>query len=171
MKLWLKRFFDLSCEYMPNKNTRHLLDNYTKTEVFKIYVASMAINREDGHASFTLFLKTWSTNFHNVRIPAVNRFSKCSQCLYYKTLRDKGTSIVEKGMFSTIHLVTSPHGAVLARCPLFGMSFVVFSSTFICFLSVAPGRRASTAPLVWNVLHSFFVRVVSFSLHHSWAPC
>ena len=96
VKLWLKRFFDLNCEYIPNKNTRHLPDNFTKTEVFKIYVASMTVAREDGHASFSLFLKTWAEGFHNVRIPAVNRFSKCAQCLYYKTLRDKGTSIVDR---------------------------------------------------------------------------
>ena len=97
VRLWLKRFFKLQCECLPNKKDRHLPDNYTKTEVFSIYVACMAVDRQDGHASFTNFLRIWRHDFTDVKIPTVNRFSQCAQCLYYKTLRDKGSSLLDKG--------------------------------------------------------------------------
>ena len=88
----------MQCENQPNKKGRHLPDNYSKAEVFKIYMASLDADREDGHASFSSFHRVWGKSFPEVKIPAVNRFSQCSHCRYYKTLRDKGPSLMDKRM-------------------------------------------------------------------------
>jgi hypothetical protein len=97
---WLKSFFETRVEMLPNKNVCHLPDNYSKYEVWKIYTSSLVDSDETCQFSYRSFMRIWKIDFPHVKIPPINRFSACADCVEFKTLRDKAITDVEKRKYS-----------------------------------------------------------------------
>lgn len=95
---WLKTFFNLHCDIMPDRDRRLLPAHFTKLEVYKLLAGDESMKAENDICSFSHFGKIWNDKFPNVCIPKTNRFSMCSQCEHFKTLRKDGIHREDKGL-------------------------------------------------------------------------
>eukprot|EP01018_Ginkgo_biloba_P010915 Gb_30936 [translate_table: standard] len=86
--IWLKDFISKHGEIMPNRDTIHIPDNFSKVEIFNMY-KEHAIATEAKHVSYVHFKRLWKDNFNNVRIPAKTRMGICSVCAELKARRAK----------------------------------------------------------------------------------
>lgn len=97
VRSWMKDFFKTRVESLPNKdNIVHLPDNYSKTEVWKIYQSTVGNSDLSASVGYRQFAKIWKSDFPQVKIPTVNRFSTCANCEEFKSMRDKADNEVEK---------------------------------------------------------------------------
>ena len=97
LKLWLDEFFKYHCECLPNKSVRHLPAKFTKTAIYSIFLEDDTISTDSSQCSFSHFIRTWNKYFADVKIPATNRFSSCSQCGEYRAMLQKAVLQEEKG--------------------------------------------------------------------------
>src|SRR5450759_3368139 len=82
-------------ESLPNKDHFHLLDNWTKFEVFEA-LKNESMLREATSMTYSWFCRIWNLEFPRVRIPKRSRFSTCAPCIEFKALRDKATLEAER---------------------------------------------------------------------------
>ena len=98
LRLWLEEFFKYHCECLPNKSVRHLPAKFTKTTVYSIFLEDDSVSADSSQCSFSHFIRTWNKHFADVKIPATNRFSSCSQCGEYRAMLQKAVLQDEKGL-------------------------------------------------------------------------
>jgi hypothetical protein len=96
---WLDDFFKTRVESLPNKNVLHLPDNYTKFEVWKLFISQYGDRDEMSRIPYRHFTRLWGLHFPNVKIPPVSRFSACADCEEFKTMRDKAISATDRSKY------------------------------------------------------------------------
>ena len=74
----------------------HLMDNYTRYEVFTLYKEDMLESNEQ-FASYSHFSRLWKNFFNNVKIPKKVRMGVCSACANLKSRRQRATNSNEQG--------------------------------------------------------------------------
>jgi len=95
---FLNDFFDLNCDYPPNKNdtTCELSGSmYTKKSIYNIFVNHCKKNssRESEYYSYSSFRKMWRNVFPNVTIKKyLSVASKCDDCFYIYKLEEEATN-------------------------------------------------------------------------------
>jgi hypothetical protein len=92
---WMNTFLSINVESLPNKDIFHLPHNWTKKEVYNLFIDNLLL-REEATISYKYFCKLWKQEFSRVRIPKRSRFSTCRPSSQFKALRDKATLQAEK---------------------------------------------------------------------------
>ena len=80
-KAWMKRYFELIGDQMPNCNQIHLPSWETQKDVYQRYVSDMQQQNIEGVVSLKTFYRLWNEDYSHVVIPEV-----CNVCKY--TLRN-----------------------------------------------------------------------------------
>ena len=78
---WMKDFFSKHGECMPNRETIHIPDNFSRREIYNLY--KEYAEGAEGHGQFITyqyFVKVWKKEFNTVRIPKKTRMGICSTC-------------------------------------------------------------------------------------------
>ena len=88
LKQWLGNFITFNGEVLPNSNFTHLPDNFTKREVYNLYVESQK-DSLNSTLSLPSFLLIWHQDFHHVKIPKKSRMGVCQICAELKAKQDK----------------------------------------------------------------------------------
>ena len=87
---WMKDFFSKHGECMPNRETIHIPDNFSRREIYNLYKEYAESAEGQGHfITYQYFVKLWKKEFNNVRIPKKTRMGICSTCASLKSKRDK----------------------------------------------------------------------------------
>lgn len=99
-KTWMKDFFSNHGECMPNKDTIHIPDNFSRREIFMLYKDyAEAVEGIGNFITYSYFTRIWKAEFNNVRIPKKTRMGICSTCASLKAKRYKCQG-AESGMCS-----------------------------------------------------------------------
>ena len=82
---WMKDFFSKHGECMPNGETIHIPDNFSRREIYNLYKEYAESAEGQGHfITYQYFVKLWKKEFNNVRIPKKTRMGICSTCASLK---------------------------------------------------------------------------------------
>ena len=97
---WMKGLFSTHGERMPNKDTIHIPNNFSRREIFSLYkyyaeVAKGVCN----FLTYSYFTRIWKKKFNNVHIPKKTRMGVCSTCASLKEKMNKCQG-EERGMCS-----------------------------------------------------------------------
>ena len=85
---------------MPNKDTIHIPDNFSRQEIFILYRDYAEFVEGVGNfITYSYFTRLWKTKFNNVHIPKKTRMGVCSTCASLKEKINKFQG-VERGMRS-----------------------------------------------------------------------
>lgn len=95
LKQWLGNFITFNGEVQPNSNFTHLPDNFTKREVYNLYVESQK-DSQNSTLSLPSFLRIWRQDFSHVKIPKKSRMGVCQICAELKAKRDTAKTTEEK---------------------------------------------------------------------------
>ena len=68
---WMENYFAMN-EVLPTLGKMHLMDNYTRYEVFTLYKDDMLESNEQ-FASYSHFSRLWKNFFNNLKIPKTVR--------------------------------------------------------------------------------------------------
>ena len=98
LKNWLEVFVTYNGESIPNCKFTHLPDNFTKTEVYNLYIETLK-ERNMPMLSLCSFLRVWRKHFSLVKIPKKTRMGVCQICAELKAKRDTAKTIEQKGIF------------------------------------------------------------------------
>ena len=93
---WMENYFALNAEVLPTSEKMHLMDNYTRYEVFTLYKEDILESNEK-FASYSHFSRLWKNFFNNVKIPKKVRMGVCSVCENLKSQRQRATNSSEQG--------------------------------------------------------------------------
>ena len=97
---WMHDFFSKHGESMPNRETIHIPDNFTRQEIYNLYKDYVQGGQgNDNFIRYAYFTRVWKKKFNNVRIPKMSRMGVCSTCASIKERRDRSEGI-ERGMFT-----------------------------------------------------------------------
>ena len=97
---WMRDFFSMHGESMPNRETIHIPDNFTWQEIYNLYKEYVqGAQGNDNFIRYAYFTRVWKNKFNNVRIPKRSRMGICSTCASLKERRDR-TEGIERGMFA-----------------------------------------------------------------------
>jgi len=94
---WMHDFFSKHGESMPDKETIHILGNFTRQEIYNLY--KDYAEGTEGNGSFikyAYFTRIWKKEFNNVHIPKSTWMGVCCTCASLKEKRDKSKGI-ERG--------------------------------------------------------------------------
>lgn len=85
---WMKDLFSKHGECMPNKDTIHIPDNFSRWEIYNLYREYAKGAEGDGNfITYSYFTRIWRNIINNVRIPKKTRMGICSTCAYLKSKR------------------------------------------------------------------------------------
>ena len=93
---WMENYFAMNAKVLPTSGKMHLMDNYTRYEVFMLYKEDMLESNEK-FASYSHFSRLWKNFFNNVKIPKKVRMGVCSVCANLKSRRQRATNSSEQG--------------------------------------------------------------------------
>ena len=93
---WMENYFAMNAEVLPTSGKMHLMDNYTRYEVFTLYKEDILESNEN-FASYSHFSRLWKNFFNNVKIPKKVRMGVCSVCANLKSRRQRATNSSEQG--------------------------------------------------------------------------
>ena len=93
---WMENYFAMNAEVLPTSGKMHLMDNYTRYEVFSLYKEDILESNEK-FASYSHFSRLWKNFFNNVKIPKKVRMGVCSVCANLKSRRQRATNSSEQG--------------------------------------------------------------------------
>jgi hypothetical protein len=85
---WMKEYFDVHAEPLPNNQMRHLHHLTLRGQVFEIYRRHCVLANKT-MVTMSYFLALWKEKFPLVKIPKVTRFAKCDSCISHQTLKTK----------------------------------------------------------------------------------
>ena len=78
-------FFSKHGESMPDKETTHIPDNFSRHEIYKLYKAFVQEAKENNNfIRYAYFTRLWKIEFNNVCIPKRSRMGVCSICASLK---------------------------------------------------------------------------------------
>ena len=104
LEFLMQDVFSKNCEKLPNKDIIHLLDSFSKLEVWKIFKSSFSNFNKNKNITYRFFCKVWKKHFPNIKIPRMNRFGVCADCEEFKTIRDKAVTAEEKSKIFLMYL-------------------------------------------------------------------
>lgn len=93
---WLDVFVGYNGENLQNCKFTHLPDNFTKAEVYNLYVETLK-ERNMPMLSLCSFLRVWRKYFSHVKIPKKTRMGVCQICAELKAKRDTAKTSEQKG--------------------------------------------------------------------------
>ena len=96
VKNWLDVFVGYNGKNLPNCKFTHSSDNFTKTEVYNLYVETLK-ERNMPILSLCSFLRVWRKHFPHVKIPKKTRMGVCQICAELKAKRDTTKTSEQKG--------------------------------------------------------------------------
>jgi len=83
--LGMKNLFSKHGECMPNKDTIHIVDNFSRCEIYNLYREYVEGAQEDGNfITYSYVTRIWRNGFNNVCIPKKTRMGICSTCATLK---------------------------------------------------------------------------------------
>ena len=75
---------------MPNKDTIHIPDNFSRREIYHFYRENAEGDKGVvNFITYSYFTRIWKNKFNNVRIPKKTRMGICSTCSSLKSKSDK----------------------------------------------------------------------------------
>ena len=83
--IWMQNYFRFNCEVMPTTRRLHLLDNYTRNELFQIYNDDLICNGER-YIKYCQFTRLWKLHFDNVMISRKVKMGVCAICANLKSM-------------------------------------------------------------------------------------
>jgi hypothetical protein len=95
LESWMEEFFSRNCKKLPNKDVSHLLDNFSKLEVSKLFKSKLSNFDQCGSVTYQFWCKIWNKHFPLIKMPKVNHFGACADCKKFKTICEK-TLTIEK---------------------------------------------------------------------------
>jgi hypothetical protein len=96
---WMRDFFSKHGECMPDRDTIHIPDNFSRREIYNLYKGyAEDVEGKDNFITYAYFTRIWKKQFNNVRIPKKSRMGICSICATLKSRRDKSEG-AERGMY------------------------------------------------------------------------
>jgi hypothetical protein len=101
----MRDFFSKHGECMPDRDIIHILDNFSRREIYNLYKGyAEGVEGNDNFITYVYFRRIWKKQFNNVRIPKKSRMGICSICSTLKSRRDKSEG-VERGMHLLFFLI------------------------------------------------------------------
>jgi hypothetical protein len=98
---WMRKYFSMNTEIMPNSDRFHLADSLTRRAVYELFLLRNRhlYNRVAGikEPSCWRFYAIWRKECPKICIPSVKRFSVCAQCSFFKASRDRATNRMDRG--------------------------------------------------------------------------
>lgn len=95
---WMRNYFRLNTESMPNSEEYHLSDTLLRKDVYEFFLRECGGRCAPSTVpSLPQFQKIWREHFPKVIIPSLKRFSVCAQCLLFKTGRSNADNRVDRG--------------------------------------------------------------------------
>ena len=87
---WMHDFFSKHGESMPNRETIHIPDNFTRQEIYNLCKDYVQGGKGNGNfIKYAYFIRVWKNKFNNVCIPKRSRMGICSTCASLKEMRDR----------------------------------------------------------------------------------
>ena len=87
---WMTDFFSRHGESMPNRETIHIPNNFSRQEIYQLYKEyAQSVEGNSNFITYSYFTIIWKNKFNNVRIPKKSRMGVCSICAFLKEKRDK----------------------------------------------------------------------------------
>jgi hypothetical protein len=96
---WMLDFFAKHGECMPDKDTIHIPDNFSRRKIYNLY--KEYVEGVEGNVNFityAYFTTIWKKQFSNVHIPKKSRMGVYNTCATLKSRRHKFEG-VERGMY------------------------------------------------------------------------
>ena len=103
---WMERYFRLNTDVMPTSGKLHLMDNYTRFEVYTLYKDDMLDSCQQ-FTSYSHFTRLWKNFFNNVKIPRKIRMGVCSVCANLKSKRQNAQCSTERGTLQLLFFLLS----------------------------------------------------------------
>ena len=96
---WMCDFFPKHGECMPDRDTIHIPDNFSRREIYNLYKGYVeGVEGNGNFITYAYFTRIWKKQFNNVHIPKNSRMGICSICATLKSRRDKSEG-VERGLY------------------------------------------------------------------------
>jgi hypothetical protein len=96
---WMHDFFSKHGECMPDRDTIHIPDNFSRREIYNLYKGYVeGVEGNGNFITYAYFTRIWKKQFNNVCIPKKSRMGICSICATLKSRRDKSEG-AERGMY------------------------------------------------------------------------
>ena len=71
---WMKHLFSKHGECMPNKDTIHIPKNFSRQEIYNLYIEYVEAAEGDGNfITYSYFTRIWRNEFNNLCIPKETR--------------------------------------------------------------------------------------------------
>ena len=75
---------------MPDRDTIHMLDNFSRREIYNLYKGYVeGVEGNGNFITYAYFTRIWKKQFNNVCIPKKSRMDICSICATLKSRIDK----------------------------------------------------------------------------------
>ena len=92
-------FFSKHGECIPNRDTIHIPDNFSRREIYNLYKGYVeGVEGNGNFITYPYFTRIWKKEFNNVCIPKKSRMAIYSICGTIKSRRDKPEGS-ERGMY------------------------------------------------------------------------
>jgi hypothetical protein len=87
---WMRDFFSKHGECMPDKDTIHILDNFSRREIYNLYNGyAEGVEGNNTFITYAYFTRIWKKQFNNFYIPRKSRMGICSIFVTLKSRRVK----------------------------------------------------------------------------------
>jgi hypothetical protein len=95
---WMRKYFAMNAEVMPNSDRYHLADSLTRKAVYELFLLrNRHVYAGVREPSSSRFFEIWRKECPKICIPSVKRFSVCAQCSRFKASRDRATNRSDRG--------------------------------------------------------------------------
>ena len=85
----MRDLFSKHGECMPNRDTIHIPDNFSRREIYNLYKEYVeGVEGNGNFITYAYFTRIWKKQFNNVCIPKKSRMGICSICATLKSRRD-----------------------------------------------------------------------------------
>ena len=96
---WMRDLFSKHGECMPDRDTIHIPDNFSRREIYNLYKRYVeGVDWNGNFITYTYFTRIWKKQFDNLCISKKSRMGICSICATLKSRRDKSKG-AERGMY------------------------------------------------------------------------
>jgi len=91
---WIQDFFSKHGESIPDRESKHILDNFSRNEIYKLYKEyDESVEGNHNFISYAYFTRVWKRQFNNVCIPKKSRMGISSICASLKEIRDESEGV------------------------------------------------------------------------------